>query len=91
MTIKVGDKLPAGTLQEFIEVEGNGCTVGPNTFKVEDLVIAGETRAGLALLRRSHAERRSPRWRVMMPLFSAMPPLARPLLAWRRRQELAEG
>jgi len=38
MTIKVGDKLPAGTLQEFIEVEGNGCTVGPNTFKVEDLV-----------------------------------------------------
>jgi peroxiredoxin len=38
MTIKVGDRLPEGTLQEFIEVEGNGCTVGPNTFKVEDLV-----------------------------------------------------
>jgi len=38
MTIKVGDKLPAGTLNEFIEVEGNGCTLGPNTFKVEDLV-----------------------------------------------------
>jgi peroxiredoxin len=38
MTIKVGDKLPDGTLQEFIEVEGNGCTVGPNTFKVEDEV-----------------------------------------------------
>ena len=38
MTIKVGDKLPEGTLQEFIEVEGNGCTVGPNTFKVQDLV-----------------------------------------------------
>ncbi|MFN0161022.1 MAG: peroxiredoxin [Burkholderiales bacterium] len=38
MTIKVGDKLPAGTLSEFIEVEGNGCSVGPNTFKVEDLV-----------------------------------------------------
>ena len=37
MTIKVGDTLPAGTLSEFIEVEGNGCTVGPNTFKVEDL------------------------------------------------------
>lgn len=57
----------------------------------EDLVIAGKTRAGLALLRQSHAERRSPRWRLMMPLFSAMPPLARPLLAWRRRQELADG
>ncbi|MDB5806167.1 MAG: peroxiredoxin [Betaproteobacteria bacterium] len=38
MTIKVGDKLPAGTLNEFIEVEGNGCSIGPNTFKVEDLV-----------------------------------------------------
>jgi len=38
MTIKVGDKLPEGTLQEFIEVEGNGCTVGPNTFKVQDMV-----------------------------------------------------
>ena len=37
MTIKVGDKLPAGTLSEFIEVEGNGCSVGPNPFKVEDL------------------------------------------------------
>ena len=36
--IQVGDKLPAGTLQEFIEVEGNGCSVGPNTFKVEDQV-----------------------------------------------------
>ncbi len=38
MTIKVGDTVPAGTLNEFIEVEGNGCTLGPNTFKVEELV-----------------------------------------------------
>jgi len=37
MTIKVGDKLPAGTLSEFIEVEGNGCTIGPNEFKIDDL------------------------------------------------------
>jgi glutaredoxin/glutathione-dependent peroxiredoxin len=37
MTIKVGDRLPAGTLSEFIEVEGNGCSVGPNPFKVEEL------------------------------------------------------
>jgi peroxiredoxin len=36
MTIKVGDRLPEGNVQEFIEVEGNGCTVGPNTFKVQD-------------------------------------------------------
>jgi peroxiredoxin len=33
--LKVGDKLPAGSLQEFIEVEGNGCSLGPNTFDVE--------------------------------------------------------
>lgn len=38
MTIQVGDTLPAGTLNEFIEVEGNGCSIGPNTFKIEDLV-----------------------------------------------------
>ncbi|HET7402778.1 MAG TPA: peroxiredoxin [Usitatibacter sp.] len=37
MTIKVGDRLPEGNVQEYIEVEGNGCTVGPNTFKVQDL------------------------------------------------------
>ncbi len=35
--IKIGDKLPAGKLQEFIEVEGNGCTLGPNTFDVEKI------------------------------------------------------
>ncbi len=38
MTIKVGDRLPAGTLSEYIEVEGDGCTIGPNEFKVGDLV-----------------------------------------------------
>ena len=38
MAIKVGDRLPEGNIQEFIEVEGNGCSVGPNTFKVEDMV-----------------------------------------------------
>ena len=37
MTIKVGDRLPEGTLYEFIEVEGNGCTIGPNAFKAQDL------------------------------------------------------
>ena len=35
--IKVGDRLPAGKLQEFIEVEGNGCSIGPNSFDVEQL------------------------------------------------------
>jgi len=37
MTIKVGDKLPAGTMKEFIEVEGNGCSVGPNEFQMQDV------------------------------------------------------
>jgi hypothetical protein len=32
--LKVGDKLPAGSLSEFVEVEGNGCSIGPNTFDV---------------------------------------------------------
>jgi glutaredoxin/glutathione-dependent peroxiredoxin len=35
--IQVGDKLPSGKLQEFIEVEGNGCSVGPNTFELDAL------------------------------------------------------
>jgi peroxiredoxin len=37
MTIKVGDRLPAGTLQEFFDVEKDGCAIGPNPVKVEDL------------------------------------------------------
>ena len=42
--IKIGDKLPAGKLQEFIEVEGNGCAVGPNTFDIGEAT-AGKTIA----------------------------------------------
>ncbi len=37
--LKVGDKLPAGSLNEFIEVEGNGCALGPNTFDIEKLTV----------------------------------------------------
>ncbi len=40
--LKVGDKLPAGTLQEFIEVEGNGCALGPNSFELGQAT-AGKT------------------------------------------------
>ena len=36
--IKVGDTLPNGTLGEFIAVETAGCSIGPNTFNVSDLV-----------------------------------------------------
>jgi peroxiredoxin len=46
--LKVGDKLPAGSLNEFIEVEGNGCTLGPNTFDVEKST-AGKKIAVFAL------------------------------------------
>ena len=38
MTVKVGDRVPDGTLTEFIETETAGCSVGPNDFKVADLV-----------------------------------------------------
>ena len=38
MTIQIGDRLPAGTLSEFIETETAGCSLGPNTFQVADLV-----------------------------------------------------
>jgi peroxiredoxin len=37
MAIKVGDRLPDGTLTELISEERPGCTVGPNAFKVGDL------------------------------------------------------
>ena len=30
--LKVGEKLPAGSLAEFVEVEGEGCSLGPNNF-----------------------------------------------------------
>lgn len=44
MTIKIGDRLPAGVLSEFVEVETEGCSIGPNVVKVED-AIAGKTIA----------------------------------------------
>ena len=46
--LKVGDKLPAGSLQEFIEVEGNGCSLGPNTFDLAQAT-AGKKIAIFAL------------------------------------------
>lgn len=46
--LKIGDKLPAATLYEYIEVEGNGCSLGPNAFDVTK-ESAGKTIAILAL------------------------------------------
>jgi peroxiredoxin len=38
MTIKVGDRVPEGTLTEFIETATESCALGPNAFQVADLV-----------------------------------------------------
>ncbi|MEK8032347.1 peroxiredoxin [Ideonella sp. DXS29W] len=46
--IKVGDKLPSGALKEFIDVEGNGCSLGPNAFDIEK-ECAGKSIALFAL------------------------------------------
>jgi peroxiredoxin len=37
MTIKVGDRLPAGTLMEYYDVEKDGCSIGPNPVTIESL------------------------------------------------------
>jgi peroxiredoxin len=48
MTIKVGDRLPDGTLSEYLETATEGCSVGPNNFQVADLV-KGKTIALFAV------------------------------------------
>jgi glutaredoxin/glutathione-dependent peroxiredoxin len=46
--IKVGDTLPSTTLMEFIEIEGEGCSIGPNPVEVSKAT-AGKTIALFAL------------------------------------------
>jgi peroxiredoxin len=46
--IKVGDSLPGATLMEYSEVEGNGCSIGPNPVDVAKAT-AGKTIALFAL------------------------------------------
>src|SRR6185369_6134527 len=46
--IKVGDTLPDVTLQEYHEVEGEGCSIGPNPVKVAEAA-AGKTIAVFGL------------------------------------------
>jgi peroxiredoxin len=46
--IKVGDTLPATILMEFSEIEGNGCSIGPNAVDVAKAT-AGKTIAVFAL------------------------------------------
>ena len=42
--LKVGDRLPAATLYEYVEVEGNGCSIGPNPVDVSQ-AMAGKSIA----------------------------------------------
>jgi peroxiredoxin len=46
--IKVGDSLPSVTLMEYSEVEGEGCSIGPNAVDVPKAA-AGKTIAVFAL------------------------------------------
>lgn len=46
--IKIGDTLPASTLMEYSEVEGEGCSIGPNAVDVSK-ASAGKTIALFAL------------------------------------------
>ena len=46
--IKIGDTLPAATLMEFSEIEGNGCSIGPNPVDVNSAA-AGKTIALFAV------------------------------------------
>jgi glutaredoxin/glutathione-dependent peroxiredoxin len=46
--LKIGEKLPTSSLMEFVEVEGNGCSIGPNAFDVQKAT-AGKTVAVFAL------------------------------------------
>lgn len=46
--LKIGEQIPAGTLQEFVEVEGGGCSLGPNAVDVTAACV-GKTIAVFAL------------------------------------------
>lgn len=46
--LKVGEKLPGCTLSEFIDVEGEGCSLGPRSIAVNEAT-AGKTIAVFAL------------------------------------------
>ena len=53
--IKVGDTLPAATLQEYSEVEGDGCSIGPNPVDVAK-ADGGQDHRAVRAARRLHAD-----------------------------------
>ncbi len=50
-----------------------------------DLVIDGDTARGLAQLRMAQGHADGPVWEILFALWQLFPPLARPMLRWRRR------
>lgn len=46
--LKIGDSLPATALSEYVEIAGEGCSLGPNSFQVSDIA-AGKVLAIFAL------------------------------------------
>ena len=46
--IKIGDTIPAGILMEYSEVEGEGCSIGPNAVDIAK-ASAGKTIGVFAL------------------------------------------
>ena len=46
--LKIGDKLPAVTLTEFVEIESNGCSVGPHALELTEIA-AGKNIVVFAL------------------------------------------
>ena len=48
MSIKIGDRIPDGTLYEYFDEPEGACTVGPNPFKVAEIA-AGKTIALFAV------------------------------------------
>lgn len=38
MTIRPGERLPEGKVQQYVETAGGGCSIGPNDFDVADRV-----------------------------------------------------
>ena len=55
MTIKVGDRLPAGTLMEYHEVEKDGCPIGPESGQASRSLTRGKKVVIFGLARRVHA------------------------------------
>ena len=77
----------AGRHEQATAAEMRGLVEREIVWETGDAMIRdGRVREGLAILRQSDAGRRSPRWRIAMPLLRVMPALARPLLKHRWRQ-----